>query len=283
MGFSSWNAYRRFAHEVRSRNRYILSDESKAFLEEVGRGAKEHEHLLTEGSVLLRAQLGQTDQEYDHEVYGKVKEHFAHPESRMFPEKVRASEGRVNPKGIPCFYAATDKTTAVSEVRPLVGAKVSVGCFRTLRDLNIVDCCNVPDHLPFYINISETGQFKEPDQPKIDEMVWGWINHAFSKPTDNDHGVADYAPTQMIAEIWKQAGYDGIGYKSKLGPGLNIALFDLDAVEIKFCEIHEVKSVAITHDECGNGWSKKGDAGLNEMTYFYIANLGPAKNPPETD
>lgn len=257
MGFSSWKAYRRFAHEVRTRNRYILSDESKAFLEEVGRGATEHKHLLAEGSVLWRAQIGYDLDEYDDEERGTMYNESGFSESRMVPEKHRASEGRVNPRGIPCFYAASDRTTALSEVRPWVGAKVSIGCFRTLRDLTIVDCSEVPDHLPFYINISEDGDFREPEQSKRDQIVWKWINLAFSKPTDNDHGKADYAPTQMIAEVWRQAGYDGIGYKSKLGPEVNIALFDLESVEIKHCEIHEVKTVEVSHRECGNAWFKR--------------------------
>lgn len=275
MGFLSWNAYRRFAHEVRTRNRYILSDESKAFLEEVGRGAKEHEQLLEVGSVLWRAQLGHDwwMHEQDGVEMGEIE--CPYPESRMLPEKHRASEGRVNPRGIPCFYAASDRTTALSEVRPWVGAKVSVGCFHTLRDLKIVDCSDLPEHERFYLSKDDDGLFRESEEPKGDEIVWEKINLAFSEPTDNDHGKADYAPTQMIAEVWRQAGYDGICYKSKLGPGVNIALFDLEAVEIKHCEIHEVEAVAINYRKCGNGWFKKEGAPRGEMTSLYVSSLGP--------
>jgi len=180
-----------------------------------------------------------------------------HSESRMFPLTDRAAEGRVNPKGIPCFFAASDRTTALSEVRPWVGAKVSLGSFRTRKELKIVDCSDVPDNLPIYINISQDGDFKEPEQPKRDQIVWAWINDAFSRPKDNDEGKADYAPTQMIAEVWRQAGYDGIGYKSKLGQGMNIALFELDSVEIQKCELHEVESVTFSHEECSNAWYKR--------------------------
>lgn len=40
----------------------------------------------------------------------------------MKPLSNSASEGRANPKGIPYLYVATDKETAMSEVRPSLGA-----------------------------------------------------------------------------------------------------------------------------------------------------------------
>jgi RES domain len=44
------------------------------------------------------------------------------------------------PKGIPCLYCATTPKTAMSETRPWIGEFVCVARFRTLRDLNVVDC-----------------------------------------------------------------------------------------------------------------------------------------------
>src|SRR5262252_4924229 len=49
--------------------------------------------------------------------------------------------------------------------------------------------------------------------------------------------------TQIIAELFKRHGFDGVAYKSSLGPGHNIAFFDLDAADLINCFLFEVKSV----------------------------------------
>jgi hypothetical protein len=41
------------------------------------------------------------------------------------------------------------------------------------------------------------------------------INDAFAEPVTNTDDGADYAPTQILGELFKCAGYDGIRYKSK--------------------------------------------------------------------
>ena len=43
---------------------------------------------------------------------------------------------------------------------------------------------------------------------------------------------ADYAATQIVAELFRQNGFDGIAYRSSSGPGHNIALFDLNAANV---------------------------------------------------
>jgi len=41
-----------------------------------------------------------------------------------------------------------------------------------------------------------------------------------------------YVPTQMLAEAFRIKGFDGIQYKSHLGDGMNIVVFDLSALAI---------------------------------------------------
>ncbi|WP_366931004.1 RES family NAD+ phosphorylase [Mesorhizobium sp.] len=48
----------------------------------------------------------------------------------MRPLAGRASEGRANPKGIPCLYMAVDRHTALAECRPWIGSLVSIGAFK---------------------------------------------------------------------------------------------------------------------------------------------------------
>ena len=50
----------------------------------------------------------------------------------------------------------------------------------------------------------------------------------------------DYVPTQVIAELYKSEGYDGIAYKRAFGDdGYNIAVFNLDDARVKSCVLHD--------------------------------------------
>ena len=55
------------------------------------------------------------------------------------PPKHLATHGRANPAGIPYLYLASDKETAVSEIRPHTGEVASVADFSLRSTLNIVD------------------------------------------------------------------------------------------------------------------------------------------------
>ena len=63
----------------------------------------------------------------------------AFPPERMKPRRDRAREGRANPQGIPYLYLSTRKETALSEVRPWLRSLISIGQFKIVRQLTIVD------------------------------------------------------------------------------------------------------------------------------------------------
>ena len=62
--------------------------------------------------------------------------------------------------------------------------------------------------------------------------VWRDIDRAFSEPVTDSDDHADYATTQLIAELFRKNGFDGIAYRSALGQGHNVALFDLNAADV---------------------------------------------------
>jgi hypothetical protein len=150
----------------------------------------------------------------------------------MKPLRDRAREGRVNPKGIPCLYLSTDRETAVAEVRPSKGQFVSLGYFEVLKDCKLA---NFSVQVNRHIIYSDS-----PREDKIDGIVLGDVTNAFSRPVEIDDTTAEYAPTQVIAEYMRKAGYDGIYYRSELGPAMNIALFDLDAAKLKACDLYMI-------------------------------------------
>jgi hypothetical protein len=124
---------------------------------------------------------------------------------RMIPQTDRATEGRVNAKGISCLYLCTDWNTAIAEVRPWIGSYVSVASFETLRDLRVVDCS--ADSLRTWIFLEgEPG----PEKREESKSIWGDINRAFSEPVTSTDNLADYAATQVLAVAFRTAGFDGI-------------------------------------------------------------------------
>jgi hypothetical protein len=82
-----------------------------------------------------------------------------------------------------------------------------------------------------------------------EQAVWSDIGRAFSRPVNPSDTVADYVPTQIIAELFKSNGIDGIVYSSSLGKNLNVVLFDLDSAELMSCSLFGVKTVSFTFDE----------------------------------
>ena len=63
--------------------------------------------------------------------------------------------------------------------------------------------------------------------------------------------VADYAPTQFLAEAFRNAGYDGIVYESRMGNGKNVALFDVDVAEVASRQLHHVEKLSFAFRRVG--------------------------------
>jgi hypothetical protein len=59
-------------------------------------------------------------------------------------------------------------------------------------------------------------------------------------------------PTQILAEAFRANGFDGIVYRSLLGDGLNVALFDCAAAELINCGLYETNAVQFKFDQCSN-------------------------------
>lgn len=228
--FESWRQYWDFSHFVMRKARHIFDAKNQRFLDVVVETSAKRKNVIKKGEVLWTAQLGndwrtETIRDDNQEEIDSFEVENPHPPEIMRPIPDRAYEGRVNPKGIPCFYCSTDMETAMTETRPWIGSSVSVAQFVLLRDLRVVDCSS--DSKQGFLDL----QGREPDPAVREESVWGDINRAFSLPITRNDDVAEYAPTQVLGEVFKSAGYDGIVYGSKLGTGNMIAIFDIVAAQ----------------------------------------------------
>jgi hypothetical protein len=208
---------------VRER-RYFWSKASEEFLDAVAATSRRRLKLVPAGQQYWRAQLGH-HMEFDKQSGQHVLS--PHPEERMRPFSDRAIEGRLNPKGIPCLYFATTPEVAMTEVRPWIGSTISLAAFETTRELKLVDCAQSP-----------SGGSKD----RIEDAVWSEINEAFAEPIVRSDTTGDYAATQILAEVFKVEGADGVIYKSAfLETGLNLALFDLECAKMTDTSVFKVE------------------------------------------
>ena len=248
MSFKSWQSYWKFSQEVRRGSRYMHGEDVKDFLSNVLETSKARETPVKPGSVFWRAQLGSERRSIiqDGEEVGDEPVPFSPP--RMKPLLFEASEGRVNPQGIPCLYLATKKETAMAEVRPGLHSDISVGQFRTVKELKLINCAvHPPDGLTVY--------WEEPDDQKKEKAVWADIDRAFSQPVTQSDKSSEYVPTQIIAELFKSNGFDGVFYRSAPSVDLNLALFDIDAATILNCVVYEAEKIQFSFKQSSNGYS----------------------------
>jgi hypothetical protein len=250
--FESWKQYWEFSHFVMRKARHILDARNQRFLDAVVETSAKRKGFIQKDAVLWRAQVGnewraeKVLDESQHEIASFDVESPFSP-NRMTPLPDRANEGRVNPKGIPCVYFSTDRDTAMAETRPWIGSCVSVAQFVMLRDLSVVDCSADSEQRGVVV----FGD-REPEPAKREELVWASINRAFSEPVTRIDVVAEYAPTQVLAEAFRNAGYDGIAYGSKLGTGITVAIFDLAVAELANCHLYKVEGINLKFSMAAN-------------------------------
>lgn len=236
--FRSYRRYRDFAYQVTRHWRYSLHPDKVEFLRTVLETSISRQEVITANGKLYRAQVGH---DWRDENCGGLVQQVPCPfkPDRMKPCPDRALEGRANAKGIPCLYAATRPEIAVGEMRPWIGMRISLATLELKREVRVVNCSTGDKRLPIY--------FDEPPPEERARAVWRDIDRAFTRPVDRCDDLADYAPTQMVAEYFRENGLDGVAYSSALAPddGHNLALFDTSTAEVVSCRLAEIKGVKL--------------------------------------
>lgn len=254
--FASPTSYRAFARRVRHERRYVLTHEEKAFLATVRASNRGRDVELPEGKILFRAQRGSdwlmTLDELGNEL---GEEPVGYGAERMKPRANKAKEGRANPAGIPVLYLGTTEQTSISEVRPWVGASVSIAQFRLLRALRAIDlsCGHGKSSIGIELRHILGGQPVSAEEKE--KAVWIDIDNAFSRPLSVSDDTADYVPTQILAELFRDCGYDALIYKSQFGEkGFNVVVFNPDDAAAVNCAPYEVTGIEVAFKQVGNPW-----------------------------
>jgi len=194
---------------LKFKNRFSLEKEPARFIDLLIDYAKKHKLVsLKQDTPLFRARINESGS----------KDIFRLDRMGAPPPNL-TGHGRLNPKGIPYLYLASDAVTAVSEVRPWVGCEITVAEFGLVRDCKLVNFSK-----QHFLNIPEGEEFEGPEFTWRELITW-----MFSAPFDPRDDTA-YIPTQYLAERIKHEGLDGIIYDSALNSvGYNVTLFDVSS------------------------------------------------------
>lgn len=157
------------------------------------------------------------------------------------PPAKLAKSGRANPDGIPYLYLASDRDTAIAEVRPSVGDRVALARVRPRGEFNIVDLAAPSRSVsPMRLDMDYIEGFHQA----MDFLTMLSLDLSAPAPP---HRVNEYIATQYLCELIKRIGYKGVRYASSLGPGKNYAIFEAAAFEIvddvQFVVVSEVSYV----------------------------------------
>ena len=220
----------RFTKEVKQERRTFLSPQSLAFLEWCKEAACKYVTKIPEGKKFFRARKCEKDDQ-PISIQG------------IKPTPNLGSEGRANAYNINMLYLSDERDIAISEIRPGLREPVTVATFQTNRDLQIIDFAA---ERPGYYHFFRLGKKDNPKQYHQKDCLLA-IGDFFSKPLSIDDSKREYIPTQVLAEYFKNLGYDGVAYQSQFCVSdesilhKNYALFDLDAADAIGFEVCEVE------------------------------------------
>ncbi len=125
-----------------------------------------------------------------------------------------ATSGRANREFMSFLYLSEDEETAISEVRPFPGDKVSVGRFKPTKKLNL-----------FYLYNHDILRYSDSYESIMKLEKIAALNNYFSKPTGSN-GKSIYVVTQMFVEALAIKGYDGIAFESSFTRKINYTIFN---------------------------------------------------------
>jgi hypothetical protein len=243
-----WQSYNAFAESVKNELRFVRSKPADELLGQIRSSCSSRKLSIPKDRLFWRARLGCEYEEvtkHDTDVTVVFDEERPYGRDGMKPIPNWQGEGRANPRGIPVLYLATDRETALAEVRPWIGAVISVAQLVTERELHVIDCYK--HHAPDSI----FGIFDDHTKSREDG-IWVAIDRAFATPVSKDDEAKDYIPTQILAELFKAEGYDGLVYKSLLSDdGFNMALFSLNDARVKNCGLSKLDSIEFKFKSTG--------------------------------
>jgi hypothetical protein len=184
------------------------------------------------GTVMYRARIS------------KDKHGFL-PNEMGAPPRDKRAAGRVNPEGVEVLYLSSKDITALYEVRSNLYDYVTIGEFKLLRDIRIVNLAGISVVSPFIYAATNDLQQYAVNQKCLKEIA-----EDIGKPLRRNDSQLEYLPTQIIAEFIKSQGYDGVEYSSTMTKdGYNLAIFSECLFECTQTRVYEIAELIYKHRE----------------------------------
>lgn len=226
-GIFSGHTWGEFSKAIKEKNRfcngYFRADQLVSFL---SYSIKKY----SRGTELFRARICD-------KIEGFTKDEMGQP-----PIGKRRS-GRVNPEGIGVLYLTSDEKTALREVRASAFDYVTIGKFKLLKDIKVVNISG--------LNCISPAVYSSSIESLAANMkIFSDIAKEIAKPLRRNDSSLEYLPTQFITEFIKSKGYAGVSYTSTMGTGgVNIAAFDEAMFECMAVHVVEVKGIEYSFDK----------------------------------
>lgn len=227
-----------FVDNIQRINRNPQKDDARVIqiIDDISTNPERH---ILKGTKLFRCRIIHSGSN----LYGKSPFYGFGADDSLAPPWKRATDMRASYRYIPYLYCANHPYLSLVEVRPRIGAKVSVAEINVKKDITLLDF--TAKKKPKGMDITKQNLFHD-------------LSLLYSKPVTEDDEVIDYIPTQYIAEYAKRLGYDGITYMSSLTPEINesgldrfnIVIFDYKTV----CDVVRANVVEVQENnvECEN-------------------------------
>lgn len=198
------------------------------------------------GEAFYRARIGFQDKKRS--IFGSFEGEMIYvPYSNSqigAPPPYLASFGRINRAGVSFLYCASDKYTAISEIRPHPGDFVSIGKFIFNKDCLIFDLTEI-QFLSFYICDEKLDGFKQLNT--LTELLQKVI-----PPSERQA----YNITQLIADCIRKLDFDGILFPSSVGQGDNLVLFNPTNMVYTFDDAEVVEVSEVKYEYHQRNWKK---------------------------
>lgn len=221
-----------FIREIQYKNRNPQSIEVLKRLDEINTNPEINLHI---GTSLYRSRIitdvNKTNKKIGFYGYDD-KDSFVPP-----PKLTR--DMRANDRYIPYLYCAKDPYNAIIEVRPRIGAKVSIATIITNENIRLLD----------FTMQKRPGKMSEAKQNLFSDL-----SKLYAKPVTDEDDTLDYIPTQFIAEYAKNLGYDGTAFSSSLTPEVNsevetsLERYNIVVFNYSKCSVLKSNVIEITHN-----------------------------------
>ena len=185
----------------------------KDFKEIFGKYCKDTIIKLTPSKNVYRARIIDKE-DIKKGLIGRTKLFKGYDEENSFvPPEIKCNAGRLNYKNQVFLYTAQEGLTAIMEVRPQLNQKVSLAKIEIKKELELLN-------LTHLYNLKTANYKREAFVDIISEALYTPIN---------DDEKDKYINTQIIADIAREMGYDGIVHISSINKGgTNYCIFNYE-------------------------------------------------------